>query len=39
MTSENGWMKHAGGCGKLRIAVCVVDLRLDECRGMNVEQE
>lgn len=39
MTTENGWMQHAGGSGKLRIMVCVGDLRLDECRGMSVEQE
>lgn len=39
MTTGNGWMKHDGGCAKLRITVCVVDLGLDECRGMNVERE
>lgn len=39
MSTENGWMKHVGGRGKRRTMVCVVDLRLGGCRGMNVEQE
>lgn len=32
-------MKHVGGSGNLKIMVHGADLRLDECRGMSVEQE
>lgn len=39
MTTENGWMKHAGGYEKLRLMVSVGDLSLDERRGMSVQQE